>query len=281
MARQTRHKINREIPDGILLKDRQPIESYKREAEEQLRLLMEKKFTEDDLIFRKRINDNRRLNKGKYNFKFCVTNYVSEMLDKLFLYREKLGAENSPLIKHIEFLYVLGLSKEQILYSIFTMGYVTVTIDQLKEHFKKKSVKVRIEKVYDEYMSEINILRRKVFQDMAGQTMEAEREHLQKLLKDLGELQAEFALINPVTHPKIWNTLNKQIDGILTQCKAMHGIDEIRSAQIKTEAAITVQSSSSKGESRMLETRPNKQLEDERIVTLSEETAIIDVESEY
>lgn len=265
------------------LSEQKPVKGYVREAEDQLKFLIEKQFTAEELRFRKDFHDKFRGKNSRVPIRtHNKYNYVKGVLDLIYGYRTKLN--NEPIaVQHLEFLYILGLSPEQIVYCMFTMGYINTTIDQVRRHFAKVSIKVKLRKLQNEYMGEINILKQKVFQELGGQVMEQEKEYLETLLKQLPELQRELKTTDVVHEPTKWNRLNKQIQEILAQCKGMHGIDEKRSAVVKTAAAMTLHNMTGKGNSD-LPTLPepieHEEMRDARIITLKTEDHVVRTDEE-
>lgn len=266
------------------LNKQKPVKGYVREAEDQLKFLIEKQFTAEELRFRKDFHEKFRGKKSRVPIRtHNKYNYVKGVLDVIYGYRAKLN--NEPIaVQHLEFLYILGLSVEQIVYCMFTMGYINISIDQVRTHFSKVSIKVKLRKLQNEYMGEINILKQKVFQELGGQVMEQEKAYLETLLKKLPLLQAELRDTDPAIEVTKWNRLNKQIQEILAQCKGMHGIDEKRSAIVKTAAAITLQNQMGKNGSdlpTLPEPMEHEEMRDSRIITLKAEDHVVRTEEEF
>lgn len=282
-----RKKIKKSCSSEFTLRNQKPVEKYKREVEEQLKFLMEHQFTEADTRLRKSFQiakDGDKVIHSSYKARVVNKyNYVKGVLDLVYTINEHFDRE-SPLVKHMNFLFVLGLSYEQILYVIFTMGYINVSLHTIKAHFLKPSVRKHLEQLRKEYMAEVNLLKKKVFQDLAGEVMLKEKKHLESLLNKIHLMQVEFDRVDPINEFSRYNRLRKQIDEALKSVKDMHGIDAYREALVKTEAAITVQNNNTKGPSHSYDALPqpekHPELEDSRIITLKEEEAIVTTANE-
>ena len=178
----------------------------------------------------------------------CFKGYVSGVLRKLVYFRRHIMSEDA-VCHHIEFMTVLGMSQAEILLALFDMGYRGVTERGIVKHINEAVPKIRINALHKEYMAEIDLLKKTAFQELGAKVMEVERRHLETLLKKLPILQDKLDQTDPVDNSPEWTKLNKLINGILTQCKEMHGIDLYREATVKTQAAIAIQEAAGKKDS--------------------------------
>lgn len=257
---------------------------YVREAKDQLKILMDYRFTPEDLNFLSEENVKIKKARRYKHSRFNKPNYVKGVLDKLYLLRQTIYKDISPVTEHIEFLRVLGLNYEEIVYCLYTFGYVNASLDFVEFHLRRYATSKKIEELKREYMAEINILKRAVFQDMASQVLSEEKKYLETLLKNLPVLRAALDETDPVIEKTKWARLNKQIQEILDKTKSMHGIDEIRFAQVKTEAAITVQNNKILEGGERLPILPNPrrhpELEDGRIIELQQDDKVLQHQEE-
>ena len=183
----------------------------------------------------------------EHNKVACFKGYVSGILRKLVYFRRHLMGDDA-VCKHIEFMTVLGMSQAEILLALFDMGYRGVTEQIIVKHVNDARISQRIRRLEKEYMAEIDLLKKTAFQELGAKVMEVERRHLETLLKKLPILQDKLDQTDPVDNSPEWTKLNKLINGILTQCKEMHGIDLYREATVKTQAAIAIQQAAGKQE---------------------------------
>ena len=177
----------------------------------------------------------------------CFKGYVSGILRKLVYFRRHLMGDDA-VCHHIEFMTVLGMSQAEILLALFDMGYRGITERAIGKHINETVPKMRINALHRDYMAEIDLLKRTAFQELGAKVMEVEKRHLETLLAKLPILQDKLDKIDPIDEAPEWSKLNKLINGILTQCKAMHGIDLYREATVKTQAAIAIQPAAGKQE---------------------------------
>jgi len=170
----------------------------------------------------------------------CFKGYVTGVLRKLVYFRRHLMGDDA-VCNHIEFMTILGMSQAEILLALFDMGYRGITEKTIVRHINEKVPKTRINALQKEYMAEIDLLKRTAFQELGSKVMEVEKRHLETLLAKLPILQDELDQTDPVNDSPKWTKLNKLINGILDQCKEMHGINLYREATVKTQAAIAIQ----------------------------------------
>lgn len=260
----------------VPLRYQKPDKDYARGVQEQLKFLMEKHFTAEDLRFKKEFNDRYRGKKSRVPIRtHNKHNYVRGVLDIIYGIRMSLQNEHEA-VSHVEFMYVLGMTPEQICYCMFTMGYINMTLEQIKKHLNSGNIEKKLEEIHRKYMTEVKLLKQQVFQEMAAETMEEEKKFLQTLLQKLPSLRLELEDTCPIQEPTKWNRLNKTIQSILDQCKGMHGIDEARSATIKVKAAQALQENKpNDGYFPLPQPMKHPEMEDSRIITLEQESQVI------
>lgn len=207
--------------------------------QDQLEALIKHEVTEADKAIKRRYQQHFKKNSDEKKHYISYQAYLSGILQKLVYVRNVIFA-TSAVAKHVEFLGVLGLTPTEILYALFTMGYKGITFKQIKEHLKDKHG--RIKKLQDEYMEEANILKKRIFQDMASEVMGQEKKYLELLLSKLPPLQKALAECDPDVEQPRWNRLNKLITDIMAKCKDMHGVDLYRENVVKAQTMIAIQS---------------------------------------
>ena len=262
--------------------------SQKRTEQEQLEILFNTIITDDDKALRKKYVGGADVNQNKVNKIFTRKSYIKGILDKIILAKDHIGRNTektgdnsgglSLVTRHIDFLAFLGLNAKEIFYTIYTFGYRNITFEKINEYLASIVPRRRINKIKKEFIQEMELLQKDIFQEMSSEVMAQEKKYLEGLLSKLPDLYKELEELDPIMEPTKWNRVNKLITDILEKCKAMHGIELYRENTVKAQAAIAVQNNVNKGDSGQ-QTLPmptrHPELEEGKIIVLDQERHII------
>lgn len=194
-------------------------------------------LNEDDEIQYQHMKNLRDLASEKIDFSsfdhvnsYNKENFASGLLEALENTRKRLSITTAE--KLIDFLYVFGYSGKRIVFILFSAGYVDFHRRTINAYINRH--KYRLNKEREALINEMNARVESVFQNMQASVMQREKSTCETLLLNLDRLNQELAKLDVTDEeegPKFMATMKKieKINGIL---KGMHGIEQLREAEV-------------------------------------------------
>ena len=180
----------------------------------------------------------RDLASAKYDFTgfdhvncYNRENFTKGVLEALENTRKRLSISTAE--KLIDFLYIFGYSIKRIIYIIFYCGYINWNRRDVQNYINRHKRRLNEERA--NLMAELDKKIQGVFQNMKENVMKSEEAYLVILLDKAKDLTKEIRSLDVTEDSGLakFNKLTKVLNGILEKCKGMHGIEDIRKANIE------------------------------------------------